>query len=213
MLWWENSERLGSLPNNIQLIESRTGIGFRDCQTPETFALPLSLPVYTKTKHPISSLALLKVPLHFSADEKTKCEYNSNGKNYSRERQSWNGGCVCLGRRESTASLPSHRDENDLGYQLLSLFTSQNWVRYSSSENSLFSAPAVIWATQLGGGLQLASWAQSSRSPQLSKQHVLASPSREERAGKRSKEEGEKEEVAGEREGHSYFWWSNWLSC
>lgn len=82
MLWWENSERLGNLPNNTQLIESRIGIGFRDCQTPETFALPLSPShFHTKIKHPISSSELLKVPLHFSADEKTKYEYNSDGKN------------------------------------------------------------------------------------------------------------------------------------
>lgn len=76
-----------------------------------------------------------------------------------------------------TASLPSHRDKNDLRYKLLTLFISQNWVRYSSRENSMFSAPAVIWATQLGAGLQLAPWAQSSRFLQLSKLHLMASPS------------------------------------
>lgn len=59
------------------------------------------------------------------------------------ERQGLDGVCVG-GWRGKTASLPSHRDKNDLGYQPLSLFGSQNWVRYSSRENSLFSAPAVI---------------------------------------------------------------------
>lgn len=49
--------------------------------------------------------------------------------------------CVPGGRG---ASLPSHGHENDSGYQPLSLVTSQNWVRYSSRENSRFSAPAVI---------------------------------------------------------------------
>lgn len=177
-LLWENSGWLANLPNRTQLIKGRAGIGFwglSDSRNPCLSTLP-SLP---KQSIPL----LLQNCWRCQQENETGALWQ--WKEVTEPTETELECSVCLDWREMTASLPSHRHKNDLGYQRLSLFASQNWVRYSSSENGLFSAPAVIWATQLGGGLQLASWAQSSRSLQLTKQHMLASPSRREERGVR----------------------------
>lgn len=124
----------------------REGLDLGPVRIQKSLPFHASLPL--KAKHPISSSELLKRVLIFLPTRRQNRSVTAMQKVWSREKGlEWS---VCRGGvgggvwRGMTASLPSHREENDLGYQPFSLFASQNWVRYSSRENSLFSAPAVI---------------------------------------------------------------------
>lgn len=97
----------------------------------------------------------------------------------------------------------THQNKNDLRGKLVSLFPSRNWVRYSSREEGLFSTPAVSWATQLGGELQPAPWAQSSRILQA----AFDDSWQLEGGGKF----GEKNRTGGGGERHPHFYWCNQL--